>query len=113
MYKLAFCLVFLAVAIRTSNGNPQGPTLTIKQHPTIKMVNCGNHLAPSCDKCGTNRRVCTGSCKWEAGKCLGLEHYACSQDCFSRRTCRCIGKDEDGNKVCLPIIGRIISTLPH
>merc|ERR1712004_758511 len=81
MYKFAFCLIFLAVAISTSNGK----TLEIKQHPTIKMVNCGNHLAPSCSACGNNRRVCTGSCKWEGGKCIGLEDYACNQDCFSKR----------------------------
>merc|ERR1712012_97930 len=61
MYKFTFCLLFLALAISTSNGK----TLEIKQHPSIKMVSCGNHLAPSCAECGNNRRVCTGSCKWE------------------------------------------------
>merc|ERR1712012_252879 len=107
MYKFTFCLLFLALAISTSNGK----TLEIKQHPSIKMVSCGNHLAPTCAECGNNRRVCTGSCKWEGGKCLGLEDYACDNDCFSKRSCKC-KEDEDGNGKCV-CRGQKISKLPN
>lgn len=66
-------------AIATDAPTKEPTPAPVTPSPTVPLVSCGGHYAPSCSDCpqGNGAFWCNGECKWENNQCVPESHVNC------------------------------------